>query len=160
MIRRIPAWLAVLALIALPCAARADGWIVGAGSSTTDAGTAQTSVGLAFESHAVGPLALVVRGDYDFQGSGVVYRSAVVGMRLYAPLHLIHPWLEAGVGLGGNARTSEGGVASSVGVGAMASMAYFQPFAEARLLQITNTVGASPITEFRIGGQFSLRGGE
>jgi len=161
MTKRIPAWLAALALIALPAAAYADGWIIGAGSSTAADGTKQASMGLAFESHIVAPVSLIVRADYDFAGPARVYRSAVMGLRLYAPMRIVHPWLEAGVGLGGNANTSEGGVARAYSIGASASAPLgITPFAEARILQIDNTVGASQITEFRVGGQINLRGGD
>jgi len=159
--KNLHAALATLAMIALPLSAHADGWIVGAGSSTTASGTPQTSIGLAFESRLISNLSMVVRGDYDFQNAAEVYRSGVVALRVRAPMRIIHPWLEAGVGLGGNASTSEGGMAKSVGVGASASIPFgIEPFAEARIVDIANTPGASPITEFRVGGQIHMHGGE
>jgi hypothetical protein len=158
-------WLAAVSMMAavvLPGAARAsDGWYLGAGSSTSANGTPQTSIGLAFESKVLPALSLVVRGDYDFASATTVYRSGVFGMRLRAPWRAVSPWLEAGIGLGGNASTSDGGMASSVSIGATAATPFgFEPFAEARLLNIQNTPGASQVTEFRFGGQFKFRGEE
>jgi hypothetical protein len=156
-------WLAAsltLSVLALPARARAeDGWFLGAGSSTTSSGTPQTSIGLAFESRVRPAFGLVVRGDYDFQNATTVYRSGVFGMRLRAPFRAVSPWLEAGIGLGGNSSTSDGGIASSVSIGASAATSLgFEPFAEARMVRIENTPGASRMTEFRLGGQFKFRG--
>jgi hypothetical protein len=149
-----------LAILTLPGAARAnDGWFLGAGPSVTSDGTPQSSVGLAFESQVHPALGLVVRGDYDFQSASTVYRSAVFGVRLRAPFEAVRPWLEAGVGLGGNASTSAGGIASSVAVGSSAATSFgFEPFVEARMLRIENTPGASHLMEYRLGGQFKFRG--
>jgi hypothetical protein len=157
----IPA-LAVLATLSLAGLARAqDGWYVGAGSSMAPGGAPQTSIGLAFESKAISALSFVVRGDYDFENSAKVYRSGVFGLRLRGPWHEVGPWLEAGVGLGGNATTSDGGVAGSLAIGATAATSLaFEPFAEARVLHIQNTPGASELIEFRLGGQFRFRGEE
>ncbi|MGH7742971.1 MAG: hypothetical protein ACRENS_13230 [Candidatus Eiseniibacteriota bacterium] len=159
MTKRTCFWLA-LVLIALPGAARADdGWFLGAGSSVSSGSAPQSSVGLAFESRMLPALSLVVRGDYDFQSSTNVYRSAVFGMRLRAPFNAVRPWLEAGVGLGGNASTMDGGMASSVSIGASAATSFgFEPFAEARMLRIEHTPGASQLMEYRLGGQFKFRG--
>ena len=157
----IPA-LAVLATVSLAALARADdGWYLGAGSAKSPGGAPQTSIGLAFESKAVSVLSLVVRADYDFENTAKVYRSGVFGARLRAPWHAVSPWLEAGVGLGGNATTSDGGIAGSASIGASAATRFgFQPFAEARLLHIQDTPGASQLFEFRLGGQFKFRGEE
>lgn len=153
---------AALSIAMLSSDARADdGWFLGAGASNDQGGPSQTSLGLAFERHVVSSLGLVVRGDYDFESTANVYRSAVFGLRLRAPLRAVHPWLEAGVGLGGNASTSAGGMASSVSLGTSVAMPFgFEPFAEARLLHIADTPGADRLTEYRIGGQFKFGPGE
>lgn len=162
MMRRNLGWLAALAVIAVPATARAgDGWFLGGGSSTSESGATLSSVGLAFESQVLPVVSLVVRGDYDFQNSTTVYRSAVFGMRLRAPLRYVQPWLEAGIGLGGNASTSDGGMATSASFGASVPTSLgFEPFAEARLMRIADTPGAGRMTEFRLGGQFKFRGEE